>query len=65
MVLPTGCPRSVGFLGFAGQKVEVPIIPWGWGPWLQMTGALMYIIALIPVPQAINEHVLTRKKVMY
>ena len=32
VVLPTGCPRSVGFLaGFAGQKVKIPAIPGGWG----------------------------------
>ena len=41
MVLSTRCPHIVVFWqSFAGQKVKVPAIPWGWGPWLQMTGAL-------------------------
>ena len=42
VVLPTGCPCSAGLLaGICRTKVKVPAIPRGWGPWLQMTSALL------------------------
>ena len=38
--MTAGCSRSVEFWqGFAGQKVNVPGIHRGWGPWLQMACA--------------------------
>ena len=38
VVLPTGCPRSVGLLaGLCRTKGKVPTIPLGWGGWEVVT----------------------------
>ena len=49
VVLPTGCPRSVGLLaGICRTKVKCPAIPRGWGgPWLQITSALCCVLTCV------------------
>ena len=44
------CSRSAGavgiYLGFAKRKVNIPTIPWSRIGWLQMTGALYWLMLL-------------------